>query len=87
MPNPNPFEARLGRKRRRKVGDLKALQRKLWGAICDTEELRADAPTVEVRLKTIHALSQAAMVFIKVYQVGELEQRLAALEQALACGK
>jgi len=88
MPNPDPFRARLERRRRRrKVGDLTGLQRKIWGAICDAEALRTDAPTVELQLKAIHALSQAALVFIKVHEVGELEQRLTALEQALAAGR
>jgi hypothetical protein len=81
--NPDPYKARLARKGRRKVCDLAALQRKVWGAICDAEELRTDAPTAELRLKAIYALSQAAMVFIKVHEVGELEQRLTALEQAM----
>jgi hypothetical protein len=75
------------RRRRRKGGDLAALQHKVWGAICDAEELRTDGPTVEIQLKAIHALSQAAMVFLKVHEVGELEQRLTALEQALGGGR
>jgi hypothetical protein len=43
-----------------------------------------DAPIIEVRQKATHALTQAAIVVMKVHEVGELEQRVTALEQSLA---
>jgi hypothetical protein len=81
--NPDPFQARLERKRRRKVGDLKALQRKLWGAICEADDLVVAAGSAELRLKAIHALVQAGMAYAKVLEIGELEARLQALERCL----
>ena len=83
MPNPDPYRARLMRKRRRKTGDLHALQRKLWGAICEADDLIVLAVTDEVRLKAIHALVQAGMVYAKILEIGEHEARLAAIEQQL----
>jgi hypothetical protein len=83
MPNPDPYRARLTRKRRRKTGDLQALQRKLWGAICEADDLIILAEADELRLKAIHALVQAGMAYAKVLEIGEHEARLAALEQQL----
>jgi hypothetical protein len=84
VPNPDPFKARLGRRRRRrKVGDLAALQRKLWGAICEADGVIVGADADELRLKAIHALVQAGMAYAKILEIGEYEARLAALEQQL----
>jgi hypothetical protein len=83
MPNPDPYRARLTRKRRRKTGDLQALQRKLWCAICEADDLIILAEADELRLKAIHALVQAGMAYAKVLEIGEHEARLAALEQQL----
>jgi hypothetical protein len=84
MPNPDPFKARLGRRgRRRKVGDLDALRRKLWGAICEADDMIVGAEADELRLKAIHALVQAGMAYAKILEIGEYEARLAAIEQQL----
>jgi hypothetical protein len=84
VPNPDPFKARLGRRRRRrKVGDLAALQRKLWAAICEADDMIVGADADELRLKAIHALVQAGMAYAKILEIGEYEARLAALEQQL----
>jgi hypothetical protein len=83
MPNPDPYRARLTRKRRRKTGDLPALQRKLWGAICEADDLIVLAEADELRLKAIHALVQAGMAYAKLLEIGEHEARLAAIEQQL----
>ena len=86
MPNPDPYHARLSRKRRRTTGDLNALRRKLWGAICEADDLIGSAETDEIRLKAIHALVQAGMAYAKICEVGEYEARLAAIEQQLRLG-
>jgi hypothetical protein len=84
VPNPDPFKARLGRRRRRrKVGDLAALQRKLWGAICEADDMLVGAEADEFRLKAIHAFVQAGMAYATVLEIGEQEARLRAVEEQL----
>jgi hypothetical protein len=80
MANPSPTQARLAKKSARKPGDLRAIQRKLWGAVLHAEEVMERAVEDEVRLRAIHALSQACGQYAKLLEVGELEARLAALE-------
>jgi hypothetical protein len=84
VPNPDPFQARLGRRRRRrKVGDLAALRRKLWGAICEADDMLVGAEADELRLKAIHALVQAGMAYARILEIGEHEARLRAIEEKL----
>jgi hypothetical protein len=83
MPNPNPHRARLARKSARKPGDLRGLQRKLWGAILHCEDVLEAADTPELRLRAIHAMSQATGAYVRVLEVGELEARLTALEKRM----
>jgi hypothetical protein len=84
VPNPDPFKARLGRRgRRRKVGDLDALRRRLWGAICEADDVIVGAEADELRLKAIHALVQAGLAYAKILEIGEHEARLRAIEDKL----
>lgn len=80
MANPNPFHARLAKRKR--AGDLSAAQAKLWRAIRKAEAVMASAGNPELTLRAIHALSQAVGQYTRVIETGELSARLEALEQA-----
>lgn len=89
MPNPNPFQARIAKKRTRKPGKLLDLQRLLWRALLTAEEIldgaegtADDPPAWVTQLRAIHALSQAAGQYAKLLEIGELEARISALEAA-----
>lgn len=83
MPNPNPVKARLARKQARKAGTLRDVAGMLWEALETAQGLLSDSDT-GTQLKAIHALSQTASSYARVYEVGELEARLEALEAAQA---
>ena len=81
-PNADPTKARLAKKRKRKPGNMQAVAGKLWAALEAAEELLAEDDP-HLRLKAVHALSQVAGSYAKVYEVGELEARTQALEAVL----
>ncbi len=85
MANPNPHAARLAKKRARKHGDLPQLLRMLWRALLEAQAVleRATEDEAELKLRAVHALSQASGQYVKLLEIGELESRLAALEQAM----
>ena len=78
-PNADPTKARLAKKRKHKPGNLQAVASKLWAALEAAEELLGEEDPY-LRLKAVHAVSQVAGSYAKVYEVGELEARLQALE-------
>lgn len=80
-PDANPLKARIAQRRKRKAGTLKDVTGMLWEALEAARELLSEEDT-GTRLKAIHALSQTASSYARVYEVGELEARLEALEQA-----
>ena len=88
MSNPNPTEARQAKrqKRRGQPGTLEDARALLWkafqraGVILDNED---DA----LSLKAIHAVSQGAAAYARIIEVGELEARLAALENLSGDGE
>lgn len=90
-PNPDALKARRGAwaKRRPKPGTVKQLTSVLWRAITHLEA-HLDATVTSDKVdalelcKLSHALSQAAGVYLKALEVGELEARLEALEKAQA---
>lgn len=79
--NADPHPARMGRKKRSKPGDLKAAGAKVWRALETAEALLESEDSAE-RLKACHAVFQGAAAYARVYEVGELEARLEALERA-----
>lgn len=83
MPNRNPWQGRLSKKRRRKAGDLEQLQKVLWSAIMSAEATLYGAVDAELVLKAVHAIAQASSQYAKLLEVGELEARLSALEERL----
>lgn len=86
--NPNPYQARQGKKAKAKPGSLDDLTATLWKAIQrldgHLEKLtEGDSETDTTELcKLTHALSQSASVYCRIIETGELEARLEALEQA-----
>ena len=79
MPNASPHVARMARKRKRKPGDLKAVAVTVWEALEVARELLGHEEA-GLRLKAVHAVGQVAGAYARVYEVGELEARLAVLE-------
>jgi hypothetical protein len=80
--NPNPYAARLARRRAQKPGNLHDLTRVMWTAVRDAEHLMYTAEDPEFRLRCVHALCQAAGAYARLLEVGEFEARLQALEEA-----
>jgi hypothetical protein len=72
----------MAKKRARKPGDIAAVQRLLWRALLEAEEVLNEAEEPELKLRAIHAISQASGQYSRIIEVGELEARLTALETA-----
>lgn len=81
MPNPNPRKARQA-KAEKKRASLAPVLESLHRAVVTAEELLASTEEA-TRLKAVHAVSQAAVSYARVYEVGELEGRLEQIEQRL----
>jgi hypothetical protein len=64
----------------RKVGDLKALQRMLWWAVLRLRHILETTNDPDLELQAIYCLSTTAGAFVKCTEVGELQQRLSAIE-------
>ena len=81
MSNPNPVEARQGKRRKRRTqpGTLEDARVLLWKALQRAGDILEDTDPV-LSLKAIHAVSQGAAAYARILEVGELEARLAALE-------
>jgi hypothetical protein len=82
--NPNPWPARLAKRRAHKPGTMSDVLKVLWTAIKDAEYLLYSAEDPEFRLRCVHALSQAAGQYAKLIEVGEFEARLTVVEDAQA---
>lgn len=68
--------------RARTTGDLERAKKRLWRAVLRASEIVED-PDPALALKGIHALAQACGVYTKLFEVAELEARVAALEAAV----
>jgi hypothetical protein len=75
--------ARLGKKAKSKPGNLQDVLGIVWKAL-ETVQAALEDTDVLIRLKASHAVFQGAQAYSKLYEVGELEARLAALEQRTA---
>jgi hypothetical protein len=78
-----PHKAHRPRKRRAKPGKLPDLVRILWQAVLEAEAVlhSTNGDNPELTLRAAHCLSQCAGQYAKLLEVGELEQRILALEQ------
>jgi hypothetical protein len=68
--------------KRVRAGNLDALKRKLWRALLTSENL-LDSDDPQVRLRAVHATSQAAGVYRSIYETADLEARIARFEAAM----
>ncbi len=66
--------------KRVRAGNLDALKRKLWRALLTSENL-LDSSDPQVRLRAVHATSQAAGVYRSIYETADLEARVQELEK------
>jgi hypothetical protein len=79
--NHNPWKARLARYRKQEPGDIESLRRQTWAALmlayegCATED-------DEARRKALLAYATLAGVYLRTWEVTEIEARILALEQA-----
>lgn len=73
----------MSRKRRAPPGSLEDLRRELWHAVLTASKL-LDEDDDTVRLKAVHAMTQAAGQYRALYETMDLQERVAALEQQLA---
>jgi hypothetical protein len=81
--NKNPWQARLKRYGKRTPGSIEELRRHAWGVLMlSLEDIATEDP--DARRKAILAFWQGAGVYKGLVEVGEHEERLAAIEQRLA---
>jgi len=83
--NKNPVAARTARRKKAKKGTLEDVGRKVYAALERCEMLLEDIDP-SIQLKAAHGVFQGASAYAKVLEVGELEARLQALEQAQGVG-
>ena len=79
MANPNPVQARATKARKRREAlepILDALRRSI-----DTARALLTDDDPALRLRAAHAVSQVAVSYARVYEVGELEARIEAIEE------
>jgi hypothetical protein len=72
----------MSRPRRGRPGDLDALKRELWAAVRAASDL-LDHESPELRLRAVHATSQAASAYRNLLADSELEAIVADLEARL----
>jgi hypothetical protein len=78
--NSNPWQARLARALKRKPGDIDAIRRRTWAALCLAFDEIADAADADQRRKALLCYSQLAGTYVKLWELAELEGRVRALE-------
>lgn len=92
MANTSPHMAREAKARKRldstDPGNLKRLQGKLWGLLDRIDHtLAEDDKITPENTRVVYAFSQIALTYLKAREVGELEERVAALEATSAKGR
>jgi hypothetical protein len=85
--NRNPYKASLAKALRNMPGDLESTKRRTWGVLCLAYDEVATAEDADQRRKAMLAYAQLAGVYLKLYEVAELEPRLQALEAAMQADK
>ncbi len=85
MANPDPHAARAAKRRKavRKAGSPDDLRAVVWEAVSAASAIVRDPDTApELRLRAVHAITQAAGAYAKVYEATEFHARLRAIEEA-----
>jgi hypothetical protein len=86
MPNPNPYKARLARAEKHAPGDIDAFRRRTWALLCLAyEDCGSEGP--DLRRKGILAYVQIGTLYLRTWEVSEVEARIQALEQAAAADR
>ena len=80
--NPNPNQARKAKGERRRSALLPAIEA-VTKALKTATEILETGEDDAIRLRAVHAVSQSAVCFARLYEVGELESRIEALEEAV----
>jgi hypothetical protein len=86
MANPNPHPARAAKRRRRlqSMGDITDLKRKVWVAVVTAAQMLEDEDAKpDLKLRAVHAVTQAAASYAKLIEATEFEARIAELEKKL----
>lgn len=81
MGNPNPQKARATKAQRRREA-LEPILEAMREAVLTARELLT-CEDQATQLRAVHAVSQAAVSYARVYEVGELEHRLEEVERRL----
>lgn len=87
MANANPHQARTAKKRIavQRAGSPDDLRTVVWEAISAAVALVRDQDvTADVRLRAVHAITQAAGAYTKLVELTEFDARLRAVEDAQA---
>ena len=75
---------RANPRRRRRIGSLADLKRSLWVAICyNRDVIEAADLSHEVRQRASNALSQAALAYLRVTEVADIEGKIQQMERAM----
>lgn len=87
LANPDPTKAREAKARKRlettDPGDFLRLKGKLWALLDKIEETLAGTSRITPEnVRIVYAFTQVAATFAKIHEIGELEERVAALEAA-----
>lgn len=84
MANPNPAKARAARRKKRlqRAGSVEDVRLRLWEAIEAASDLVADGEKEDaLRLRAVHAITQASTAYAKLTEAVEFEARLKTLEE------
>jgi hypothetical protein len=73
------LRARQGRREKAKPPNIQSAALIVWKALQTAQKILEDADAT-MQLKACHAVFQGAQAFAKLYEVGELEARMVALE-------
>jgi uncharacterized small protein (DUF1192 family) len=82
--NRNPYRARMQKRLQRTPGDLQDVKHRLWAVLLASYDDIVDEPEPQVRRAHYYAFTAIVNTYSKLIEVGELEARIAALEQATA---
>ncbi len=72
----------IKRRRRRKPGDIRSLQRTLWASLLTIEDLLADADP-NMRIRAAHCLATLSGVYLRALDQADIVDRIARLEELL----
>lgn len=89
MANSNPSKAREAKAHKRlettDPGDFQRLKGKLWALLDKIEQTLATTGKITPEnVRVVYAFTQVAATFAKIHEIGELEERVAALEAVSA---